>query len=218
MVCTLPPGSGTGPPLLLDARKLPSRRFFCRCLLIMIGKRSCPLQTRRTFHGRSITMTRIARWVLLPTLLVGWLLAAGSVTAAVPEIKDDGKFFSAEAIKKANDIIREIHDLDPRDHKDLFIETYATVPGGATKAEELKKSKEARDEYFAKWGQARERELRVDGVYVIITRNPAHIEVGVGKETAKKAFTREDKRELQRTLLERFKKKEYNEGLIQAAE
>ena len=65
-------------------------------------------------------MVSPVRWALIPAVIVGWLVASGPAAAAVPEIKDDARFFSAETIRKANDIIRQVHD---EDHKDLFIET-----------------------------------------------------------------------------------------------
>src|SRR5260370_35565527 len=134
-------------------------------------------------------MTRIARWALLPAVLAGWLIAGSLATAAVPEIKDEGKFFNAETVKKANELIRKIHD---EDHKDLFIETYATVPGGEAKSKEVKQmTREARDKFFADWNRQREQDTRLDDIYVLICRNPGHIDVGVDKETVKQAFTRE---------------------------
>src|SRR5438093_275032 len=68
-------------------------------------------------------MLRTAR--LVPAVLACWLMVGSRAPAAVPEVKDEGKFFSADTIKKANAILREVHD---QDHKDLYIETYATAP------------------------------------------------------------------------------------------
>ena len=73
-------------------------------------------------------VTSLADAGMMPTGATMLRVATTAAIAAVPEIKDDGKFFGAETIKKVNDIIRKIHD---EDHKDLLIETYATVPGGA---------------------------------------------------------------------------------------
>ena len=72
-----------------------------------------------------------ARWIWLP-LLFGLSLGS-SAFAIVPQVKDDGKFFSAEAIEKAN---RGIGEIERQFHSDLVIETFATVP--ADKVEQVK--------------------------------------------------------------------------------
>ncbi len=51
-------------------------------------------------------------------ILIG-LVLSGQATAVAPEIKDDGKFFGADAIKKANKQIREIAR---KYEKDLLID------------------------------------------------------------------------------------------------
>jgi hypothetical protein len=63
-----------------------------------------------------------------PALLLGLTLGlalGGRASAVAAEIKDAGKFFSPDAVKKANDDIREIARKYDRD---LLIETYSTVP------------------------------------------------------------------------------------------
>src|SRR5438270_5200805 len=78
----------------------------------------------------------------------------GDAGAVAPETRDLGKFFSADAVKKADVQIREIfrkHDLD------LLIETYATVP--ADQAEKVKGlDNTGRGEFFTKWAGERVKE------------------------------------------------------------
>src|SRR6266851_216399 len=118
-------------------------------------------------------MLRIVRWALIPAVLVGWLLAGGIASAAVPEVKDEARILKPETLRKANAIIREIHDLDPRGYTDLYIETYPTVPGGEAKAEQVRKmSKSERERFFTGWLGERARELRVNGIYALICMKP----------------------------------------------
>ncbi len=161
-------------------------------------------------------MLTLARRALVPAVVVGWLLAGAPARAAVPEVRDDAKFFKADTIKRVNAIIREIHDKYQRD---LFIETYPTPPGGEAEAAKVKAmDKNRREEFYSNWLRERARDLRVDGVYVVITRNPPEVEVGVGGETRKRDFTSDNRRELQRLMVDRFKKKEFDDGLVAAAE
>lgn len=161
---------------------------------------------------------------LLPTALVsGLLLAVGTAAAAlVAEIKDDGGFFSPAAIAKANEVIKEIH----RDFKkDLLIETFKTVP--ADRAEEVKKMDKAElNKFFQAWALQRARAAQVNGVYILISKEPPHLQVEVGNETQQKAFTLANRDELARRVIAKFKqaaevkddeakRKFYDEGLLE---
>ena len=130
-------------------------------------------------------MLSLVRWTLMPAVVLGWLLAGGQAIAAVPEVRDDGHFFKPETLKKANDIIREIHD---EFKQDLVIETFQTPPGGEEKAKQLKATTgEARERFFKDWLRQRAEAERVGGVYVLICRSPGHVEVGTGPNTEAKA-------------------------------
>jgi uncharacterized membrane protein YgcG len=155
---------------------------------------------------------RFGRMLGLPLCLV--LAVASPAWAVVPEIQDGGGFFKPETIAKANDLLAEIgkkHD------KDLLVETYATVPAdkvAAVKAME----KDARSQFFQEWANSRARRRRVNGVYILICKEPGHIQVEVGRETQKGAFTTKDRTRLQEILIGAFEKKEYDRGLIEAVE
>jgi hypothetical protein len=65
-------------------------------------------------------------------------------SAVAPEIRDDGKFFSSAALKKADARVREIYRLYDRD---VLVETFATVP--ASDADKVKTMDEVkRKAYF----------------------------------------------------------------------
>jgi uncharacterized protein len=157
-------------------------------------------------------MLHSLRWTVVPALVLGWLAAVGPAAAVTPEVKDEAGLFKAETVKKANAAVREIKN---RYHKDLLIETFQTVP--ADKVEEVKKmDRAARDQFFEEWMRERARAAEVDGIYVLITREPGHVHVGVGPKTREKAFTTSDRKKLSDLLVARFREKEFDRGLLAA--
>jgi uncharacterized membrane protein YgcG len=151
---------------------------------------------------------RLGRRLLLPVCLV--LASSVPAWAVVPEVQDGAGFFKPEAIAKAND---ELADIGKRFRKDLLIETYATVP--ADKVEAVKAmDKEGRAKYFAEWANSRAKRRRVEGIYVLISKDPGHIQVEVGKQTEKSTFTIEDRNKLREILIDAFQKKEFDRGLL----
>jgi uncharacterized membrane protein YgcG len=134
--------------------------------------------------------------------------------AVVPEVQDGAGFFKPETIAKVNDALA---DIGKKHKKDLLIETYATVPADKVAAVKAM-DKEARATFFQDWGNSRARRRRVDGIYVLITKEPGHIQVEVGRETQKAAFTTKDRDRLRDILIEAFQKKEYDRGLIDAVQ
>ncbi|MGH7226830.1 MAG: TPM domain-containing protein, partial [Gemmataceae bacterium] len=157
-------------------------------------------------------MVSNVRWLLIPTLLMGWLgLTVVASAAVAPIIKDDGKFFSAEAVNKANDKIKKI----AQDHnKDLLIETFPEIPADLKKDYTPDKKKE----FFEKWARDRAHENAVNGVYILICKKPGYLKVEVGNETQKKAFTPRNRNELAKNLTDKFKKEKYDEGLLEAVD
>lgn len=160
-------------------------------------------------------MFRTSCRALALAALAGWLAVAAPVSAAVaPVIKDDGKFFSDEAREKADRKIKEIY----REYnKDLLIETFPEVPADRAKDVDLK-DKAARDTFFEEWAKDRAHEAEVNGIYVLICKTPPHLQVLVGNETQKRAFTRKDRDELAKILTGKFHDKDYDGGLAKAVD
>src|SRR5262249_10582585 len=61
-------------------------------------------------------------------------------------------------------------------------------------------------------------ENAVNGAYVLVCKSPAHLQVEVGKETQKKAFTPRNRNDLVKILIDKFKVKKYDEGLEEAVD
>src|SRR5579871_1932118 len=111
-------------------------------------------------------MRTLLRWTCIPTLLLFGLLGSSALAAIVAEVRDEAGFFSADAVRRANEVIDDIH----RDFKkDLLIETFKTVP--ADKAEEFKKlDKAGHAKFYNDWALQRARTAKVNGVYVLIVK------------------------------------------------
>lgn len=150
-----------------------------------------------------------ARVLLLAGLVVGG--AVSPAGAAQPEIRDQAGFFSADAIRRAN---RGLEEIKRRHGKDLVIETYPAPPSEVA----ARLAQEPRERVYADWVQRRAGDAGINGIYVVVTRSPSHLQVGVGSETRRAAFTTQDRDRLRDLLLEAFRKRQYDEGLQSAVD
>ena len=123
------------------------------------------------------------------------------------QIEDAAGFFSAEAVSEANDIIRAIESMYERD---VRVETYDAVP------ESLKDdlARDGREKFYADWLNRRAKELGVRGVFVLITRTPGRVQVGVDRATRRRAFTADDADALREALVTAFRAGRHDRGLV----
>ena len=136
------------------------------------------------------------------------LVLCGRAAAVAPEIKDEGKFFSAEAIKKMNE---EIRDIYRKYDQDLLIETFAAVP--ADKQEKFKEmSKEDKTKFFVDWAKARAEAAVVKGVYILICKQPGKIQV-ISTRKAKSLFDGATRTKLSKAMVVEFEDKKFEKGL-----
>jgi uncharacterized protein len=146
-----------------------------------------------------------AIWIMLGLITSSLLTSSGFSR----DVSDEGKFFSPEGEKKANQTIAQFKS---KYNKDIVVETFPSIP-------EDKKSQyspDKKNEFFNNWLRERAQALKVDGIYILITRDPAHLQVGIGSQTARLGFTRQDRDKVRDVLVDRFKKKEYDQGLNDA--
>jgi S1-C subfamily serine protease len=130
--------------------------------------------------------------------------------AEVLTIKDEGKFFSPEVVKQANE---DITALTKKYHRDLAIETFPTVPDD--QAEKVKAmSKDDRAAFFRQWARERVKEEQVDGIYILICKQPSHLTVEIPARLEGQLDAKARK-ELVDQLLSRFREKKYDEGLTE---
>jgi hypothetical protein len=145
------------------------------------------------------------------SILAALVIFPAAAWALTPEVHDEAGFFKPETVKKADEIIKAIKQ-DKK--KDLLIETFKHVPAGKEK-EATSSDHQEKDRFFSDWARERAREAKVNGIYVLICKDPPYIKVAVGNQT-RKEFGDEQRDHLGKILVDRFKKKEYDEGLLEA--
>ncbi len=144
------------------------------------------------------------RWARSLAVLVVGLAVCGLVQAAPPEVKDDAGFFTPAAVSQANTNIQNIKRLYK---KDLHLETFPEVP--AELAEALAKDKK---KTLTDWAASQAVKNKVSGIYVLICKDPPHLEVLVDNATIKKAFPAKDRDNLARSLAGRLPRQKIRSG------
>jgi uncharacterized membrane protein YgcG len=153
-------------------------------------------------------MWRSAPLIVLWIALIVVMAVPGGAAAVAPEIKDDAKFFSPEAVKKANADIREIMR---RYGRDLLIETFPSAPADRlAKVKEM--SSEDRAKFFHTWAVERAEAAVVNGVYILVCKDPAHVRVEITPK-ARSVFNERAYDKLTEILLNDFRAKRFDEGL-----
>ena len=150
-----------------------------------------------------------------PLRVVGLALALTSAAVA-PEVRDEGKFFSPEAVKKADERIREIYE---KHHRDVLIETFATVPAGDVEKVKAMDAKQ-RDEYFLNWAKSRFQQRVVNGVYILmICKEPRYLRVAVDERKREPhKFPDGVRAAIETAMLKEFKQGRFDQGLEQAVQ
>jgi hypothetical protein len=137
---------------------------------------------------------------------------AGAAAEREPfKVRDEGKFFSPDAVQKAN---QDIAMIAHRYGRDLLIETYATPP--ADDADRVKAmAPEERLAYFRDWARKRTTAERLNGVMILICRSPSILYVNVSQSAAR-VVTADEEKAIHAALLKKFKEKAYDDGLADA--
>jgi len=133
------------------------------------------------------------------------------IGAANAEVIDKAKFFSDAAVQKAND---DLQQLKRATGKELLVETYPAIPDDRAASY----SAANKDAFFEKWANDRFATAHVNGVYVLINKDPAHLHVTAGNKTEAKDFTENDQKQLRDTMLPSMKQKNYDEALAKAVD
>jgi hypothetical protein len=140
-------------------------------------------------------MSRPLRWIFLLVLAAG-LAFASRASAVAPEIRDDGRFFSPEAVKKANEQIR---DIFAKYGKDVLIETFASVPPDQLQKVQGMSTRE-KEEYFRKQAIDRAKQRVVNGLYILINKEPKYVYVAIAPQ-ARAQFDGDTSNRIRETLL-----------------
>ncbi len=155
-------------------------------------------------------MWRSALRNLIVLGLVGRVLAWPATVAHAVEIKDDAGFFSQKALAAAN---ARLAELKKERGTEVRIETFKTVPGG--KADEVARmDRAARDKFFAKWARDRAIGENAKGIFILICKQPGHVQIEEDKEMRNRGFGINEWAELREKLVGGFRHKEFDKALL----
>jgi hypothetical protein len=157
------------------------------------------------------SMKTLTRRLFLPALAATLLLGTAGAHAA-GGIQDDGAFFSEFAKVNAMGII---NDVATRLHKDIAVQTFATVPD-EVKSTVLTSDKTAANRGFSQWAEQLTRSKKVNGVFILLVKQPAHLQVVVGTDTQRQAFTLTDRETLVKHMLGQLHQRKSDDALIDA--
>lgn len=145
-------------------------------------------------------------------ILMGLVAAlATPVRAGIHQLWDEAHFVKAQTIEQVDQILDEIHT---RFGKDLMIETFASIPDDY----KPKLDKDGKDKFYTGWARTDAYDLGVNGVMILITGDPGHLQIEVGNQTQAKAFTLADRDELVQKMGEAFHAKDFDGGMLMAAQ
>ncbi len=128
-------------------------------------------------------------------------------------IFDSAGFFSDTAKEEATKLVTEAA-LKLR--KDLCVESIKELPKEMQSAVGSQ-NKAGADRLYEQFTVKQAANRKVNGVYILLVRQPAHVHVAVGNQTAQRVFTMKDKEALLDLMLGHLRKKEFDEALLKGA-
>ncbi len=148
---------------------------------------------------------------LLLGLSLALFMGAPVLVAGTPGVRDNGDFFSDAAKKEAN---KKIAEIDQQYKKELVIESFAEIPEEIKKGVDLT-DKAAMNRMFEQWTVKEAKQQRVNGIYILLSRDPSHLQIVVGNDTQKHAFTLKDRDNLASLMLGKLRAKQNDEALLE---
>ena len=162
-------------------------------------------RARLTLRTEDIVKRKVA------VVALSLMLVAGIVSAGIHQVWDQAHFFKAQTITQVDQILADIHE---KYHKDLMIETFASIPDDFKQ----KFQQDGKEQFFKNWALSEGRSLELNGLIVLICGEPRHVQIELGLATRQKAFTEADRDELLHIITTAFKGKEFDKGIVDAAE
>jgi len=153
-------------------------------------------------------LNQIKNRILFPSLVLATSIFV-PLMASAADVSDGAGFFSADTIVKAD---RAIHDLELKTGHQIRIETFATVPNGDAESV-AKMSKDDRDTFFSKWEHEREEKTKSRGLYLLICKSPAHVQLWAGNPLQQAGFGAKQARSIRESLVADLKTHHYDKAL-----
>ena len=113
------------------------------------------------------------------SFLFATLFGTAIAAAGTGGVRDSGDFFSEAAIKEAT---RKISAIETQFKKDLVVETFPDIPEEIQRGVDLS-DKRALNKMFEQWTVKEAKQSRVNGIYILISKEPAHLQIVVGNDT-----------------------------------
>lgn len=158
-------------------------------------------------------MCRTFLRTLIALSIWGGIAAHPQLLSAV-EINDEAGFFSQSALDRAN---MQIADLRQKHGKELRIETFKAVPSDKV-ATVAKMSREDRQTFFKKWATDRATAEHAKGIFVLICKQPGHVQVEVDRQTRGQGFGTAERDQLRDKLLAGFRGHDYDKALLDSVD
>jgi TPM domain len=169
------------------------------------------LQVLILFRKRGNDVIRLP-WQKL-VLGVAAVLGLASVSAAA-EVIDNAKLFKPETVAAAKETLTAV---EAKSGGLNVIETFATPPAElATQLEKV--AGPARRDLFVKWAKERQAETKSTGLYVLISNEPRHLEVGVGESLRNHKYSNAERDQVVKSMLTEFRSGEFDKGLGSAVD
>lgn len=147
----------------------------------------------------------------LAALVAIGLGISGSVSFA-QEIRDGANFFSPETRAAVG---KDLAELEARYQVGFTVETVAAPDAElARKLEGL--AKDQKNAEFTKAARARAQQSKAHGVFVIVWKNPSHLNVEFSRKLVQRGFTQADQGAVRDALLAGFRDKQFDKGLQDA--
>jgi len=131
-------------------------------------------------------------------------------SASPAPIQDNAAFFSESAKSEA---ARNIIDLEKAVKKGVVVQTFKEVPSDVRQGVNME-DKAAVNQAISQWALKQFKQNGVNGVYILLVKAPAHLQVEVGIDTQKRAFTPRDRDTLVSTMLAKLHAKQYDDALL----
>lgn len=144
------------------------------------------------------------------SLLFSALQSGASLAAA--EIRDDANLFTP-AVRAAAEA--RLSQLEKQHRHGIVIETYATVPNGQVDSVKAM-SPAAKEKFYGDWLKRRAGERKAEGLFILVTKEPGHVQPGVSRSLSQAGFDAAAKQAVMQSLLGGFRAKQFDAGLEQA--
>ncbi len=151
-------------------------------------------------------LLRTGLWAL------SWASLALCTTLSAAEIRDDANLFTP-AVRTAAEA--RLTELEQRHLHGIVIETYATVPDGHA-ADVKSMSATEKEKFYGDWLKRRAGERKAEGLFLLITKDPGHVQPGVSRGLSQAGFDAAAKQAVMQSLLGGFRTKNFDGGLQEA--